>query len=251
MIEPGTSRKKRGAKYEYKHFRGRVKKREKKRMERLWGQGQKSIKDIAKDVKRDPRTVAKHLGVSQIDQLSRLLLKCIFNPRISTPPRYARYPLELNGQDWRLDPITWFYLCTPDLSEDVEYLWEDATPKFMNTIKKTKFWRDYIKLRYEVFQLNKGYEEAVQKLSETDVKLKELWDKITCERQRYERSSRVPRFPEPSWDEWEPCYDRECADSVLTQFLTVMPDVHERLIWMDDMLQQLNDDLATKQLEIY
>ena len=219
------------------------------KMKRLRSGGA-TYKKIGKSLDLDWRTVRKHLGMDPIDQVAHMLRKCLFNPYLSVPPRHVRYPLELYGQDWRLNPITWFQLCTPDLSDDTEPYWEQAYPKFMKYLTRTQFWSHYVKLRYDVFKLHKEYENAVQKLSGSDISLRECWDNLESQRLRHFPLARVPTFPEPNWNDWEPGYDQEYCDKILSRFSSIIPDVHDRLISLDNMLQQLNDDLTIGRIKV-
>ena len=154
-----------------------------------------------------------------------------------------RGPLELNGKDWRLDPITWFNLCTPDFGEDREGFWGGDFVKLKRKMEKTTFWQHYIKLKSEAYRIQSDYEQVAEKLSQSQ---KGAWDRIQRERNRYFLPSRVPIRPEPDWDEWSPVYDSDFCESVVRVFRSVIPDLDDLLIAMEELLQKLNDDLSDK-----
>lgn len=240
MMEAKTPRKKRDTRWDKRgKVRGRVNKRDLKAMIRLQNQGSSDI-SIAKELKWDIRTVRKHLGSVGRRELTEKLCPCLTNPHLELPNRYATYPLELHEQDWRLDPITWFYLCTPDFSEEGMMYWED---KFVKQLKRSSFWNHYQKLKIEVYRLQKDYENSAPTLADED---RNIWQQIQGERNEHFLPSRVPISLEPDWDQWEPYYDREYCDRVIRVFNDNIDDLTDRLCGLEELLQQLNGDLIIK-----
>ncbi len=197
---------------------------------------------IAEKTKWDYRTVKTYLEKVPTD-LKSLLAPCLTDPNLSIRVAYESYPLELYNQDWRLDPITWFYLCTPDLSEDKERFWSKAYAKFKEKMEKSGFWQHYGKLKSAAYRLQSAYKEAAPNLP---TELIAVWESIQKELTLRLMPSRIPQNPEPDWEAWRPVHDPDTCKKVFTAFLKLIPDLYTQLIEMEELLQKLNDDLCRK-----
>lgn len=222
----------------------RVSRRDKQKFGQLWRQGLTEV-EIAEKLKRDPRTVRKHLGLSVKMELKRLLSPCLANPQLNLPNITGRYPLQLKDQDFRLNPILWFHLCTPDFSEECEGFWGDYT-QLERKMEKIRFWQHYVKLKSGVYKLQSDYERACEKLPQSE---RNVWDRIQSEGLSTPLPYRVPSHPEPECDEYESGYDHKFCNSLLQVFRTLIPDLDDRFIALEQLLQQLNDDLDDKHSE--
>lgn len=240
MVEAKSPKKTRDTRWDISYKpTGHVKKRELNTIMRLLDRGWVAV-DIARRLRRDPRTVQKHIDKVMQDQYAAVLSTCLSKPHINVPSNYTPVPLELHGQDWRLNPIIWFHLSAPDLSEDAEVHWERDFPSLVRRLKGQSFWRHYLKLKSDAYALQQEYECAAQALSEED---QVTWENTQHDRNAHFLPSRVPDEPEPAWDEWEPCYDHGYADRVVRVFGHQIKGLTEKMCNLEDGLQRLSDDL--------
>lgn len=149
--------------------------------------------------------------------------------------------MELNGQNWRLDPITWFHLCVPDLREESEAYWRTDFLKFKKILEKIDFWRRDQDLRNKVDDLQKEYEKAADKLP---VSQREVWERIQRERKSSFPPSRTAESPNVDWKDWLHSDDYDSVEEVVKTFSHFIPGLDERLIGLEELLQQLNDNLT-------
>ncbi len=201
-----------------------------------------TYQQIADKTNWDSRTVKTYLEGVPTDPKS-LLSPCLTDPHSSIRVAYESYPLELHNQDWRLDPITWFYLCTPDLSEDKERFWSKAYAKFKEKMEKIGFWQHYVKLTSAAYRLQSAYKEAAPNLP---TELIAVWESIHKELTLRLMPSRIPQNPEPDWEAWRPVHDPNTCRKVFTAFLKLIPDLYLQINEMEELLQKLNDDLSDK-----
>ena len=176
-----------------------------------------------------------------------MLRSCLTDPQLEWVPAIRKEPLIIRGQDWRLDPITWVRLCTPDLTDQDK--WGPLFPSLKAHMKESPFWRHYLELRKTAHDLDKAYEEAARELAKGDDEFSKSWDKIQNEKLLMAKPSRVPDFPEPEWGECRPCYEQEDCSNILRRFAKIIPDVHNRLSALENQLEQLNKDLLSHEVE--
>ena len=170
---------------------GSVNRREQNKYLDLWTSGLNEG-DIAKKFNRDIRTVQKYLGDTIKSEMRTILAPCLTNPHLEQTDTAGRGPLELNQQNWRLDPITWFFLCAPDLSEVGKAYWRIEFKEFRNKMEKITFWQHYQNLRDKVNDLQNKYEKAINKLSAGQ---SEVWERIQRERTSCFPPSRTAENP--------------------------------------------------------
>jgi predicted transcriptional regulator len=239
---------------------GRVRAPERKEIERMARQGM-TITEIADRLGRDPRTIAKELRqgtevnrghllrTRHLDRLFTIadtLRECLYDPVLATPP--ALLPpglLTVYDQDWRLDPILWFYLCVPNLDEECEDYWGPELQMLREHLAENPFWDRWHKFRAAAYGLQNDYVEAIEKADKNEVE--QLPEHARPERISYPVATRLPQATEPLWDEWEPPYDTEECEQAMTILKKHMPDLEERQLELLRMLRDLNEDLQPKE----
>lgn len=174
-----------------------------------------------------------------------LIRSCLEHPILNDLPDY-RDLLEVRGYDWRLDSITWFYLCTPDFGDTAswgkEFVW------LKSHMDKSPFWEHLEQLKRAVNDLRKDYNRIAVKLFHNDQQLKRFWTKIQVEqlrreRDRHDRPSRTAHTPEPSAEDFKPYYDQDYAKIIMQKFNSADGSLVGKQLELEKMLDQLNDDL--------
>lgn len=176
---------------------------------------------------------------------------CLEHPILNDLPDY-RDLLEVRGYDWRLDPITWFHLCTPDFNDTAswgkEFVW------LKSHMDKSPFWEHLEQLKRAVDDLRKDYDKTAVKLFHNNQQFKEFWTKIQVEqlrreRDRHDRPSRTAHTPEPSAEDFKPYYDQDYAKIIMQKFNSADSNLTEKQLELEKMLDQLNDDLLPDEID--
>jgi hypothetical protein len=153
------------------------------------------------------------------------------------------YGMEIDGQDWSLDPIIWDSLSTPDL-EDVH--WSNTESLLLNAhMKKSKFWEDYRQLQEMAETLEKCYEKAADKLAKDDQRFRQTWTTVQLRKKRQleSRPSRTRNNPEVDYSRYKPSCDKKTSDELVKKMVKIVPDIHNQQISLIQQLLKLHDDL--------
>lgn len=223
----------------------------------------------------DPRTIAKYIkqyeedkpqehslrGVRHINELldySDKVRKCLYDPRSYLIPEYitdssfkkldlGRIPLTIERQSYILDPYTWFYLCTPNF---LHGHWGGELEQLKAHIKEgSNFFASYKILNDLANTLQADYEQVSEKLSTKNIDFKEKWTKIQQFHKTHRPPLRVKDHAEleleiyPSFSDWR-------NDLLLVYELeTFIPDIFNRLVTLEQLLEKLNDDFSSYKID--
>jgi hypothetical protein len=148
--------------------------------------------------------------------------------------------------DWRLDPVRWFYLSTPDFSEKKQ--WGEEFPILESHIMKSSFWEHLDQLKQLTVALEKKYDDIVSILLINDESFKLTCEILKSKRTQWEplaifRPSRTPFNPDLELEQLEPYYDKELIEKIMHRFESIVPDIWEPQSKLEEMLNQLYEDL--------
>jgi len=192
--------------------------------------------------------VLKTRHLEEVFQQLELLRFCLTNPKLELEADFRDYPLELFGegwsQDWRLEPVTWFRLCTPDLSD--ENKWGPEFLQLKQHMKDSPFEKHYWQLYQESINLDKAYKETAINLQG---EYKQIWENIQKKMISLYNISRIPAFPEPDWEQCQSCCNRELGDKIVSKFAEFIDSLYEWQGKLEKMLSQLNQDLLPSVIE--
>ncbi len=185
--------------------------------------------------------------------LSKSIRRCIEQPNLDERPDY--HPLmSVRGYDWRLDPVMWFYLCTPDLSKTDSWRTEPVLLKSHienNPVKDSPFWEHLDQLWQKVKSLEHDYDKTAIKLMKEDKEFRKLWKSIQVERMQREKSegykpSRTPLSLTLITD-IKPYYDQGKVDGVMSRF-KVIGHLSSRQFEIEQILGQVYKDLSPNEI---
>ncbi len=187
----------------------------------------------------------EYLRKSHLDNLKKqleVLRSCLTSPQLELGADFRDYPLELFGegwsQDWRLEPVTWFRLCTPDLTDEAK--WGLEYQQLKQHMKDSSFEKHYLQLYQEVINLDKAYKEAATNFQRD---YKKTWEDMQVKMVSPYDISRIPAFSEPDWEEYESCCDRTLGDMMVDKFAESIDGLYQWQGKLENMLDQLNKDL--------
>jgi len=183
-----------------------------------------------------------------LSQVSELC-SCLEHPTLNDLPE--RELLEVRGYDWRLDPMMWFYLCTPSFSR--KDLWGSEFPKLESHMKESPFWEHLEQLKQAVKALEKDYDGIARTLFKDDQRFEEFWKSIQLKRLEREtdwgyKPSRTLHTPEPEPEDLKLYYDQEYAKEVMKRFIDIANDLPLRQFELEKMLDQLYIDLLPDEI---
>lgn len=134
----------------------------------------------------------------------KVLRSCLTSPHLELGADSRPYPLELFGegwsQDWRLEPITWFRLCAPDLIDEWGK-WGTEYQQLRQHMTQSQFENYYRQLYLEVINLDKAYKKVAESFQGD---YKKTWENMRSKMISPFNVSRIPAFPEPDWEEYHP-----------------------------------------------
>lgn len=171
---------------------------------------------------------------------------CLLNP-IEHPLPDKRVLLGVGDEDWRLDPIGWFYRSIPDFSD--QWRWGYSFPLLKQHMKESPFWKHYGDLWSTTLKLEDSYQHAAAKLSVKYEEFREQWAKINAEKEARRQGS----LPKPSLypnvmaeelEQFKPSYSVDYCDGVMNKLGEFIPDLMYRQLALEDGLEQLNKDLV-------
>jgi len=181
-----------------------------------------------------------------IKEEAKRLRACVRNPRLHMLPD-KRELLEVDNQDWRLDPVMWFYLCTPDFSNS-KRRWGDSFSLLRQHTRGSSFWKDYGDLWKAARKLEEDYQIAAIQLGKDFDEYRELWNQISVEKLGRKRGSlfRPSKYPDAPLEEYEdfiPSYDTYYCDQVLSRFSKIIEGLVMQLLELEQKLEQLYSNL--------
>jgi hypothetical protein len=241
-----------------------VKPSEVKRMQTLYEKGM-GVEKIAEVLDRDDRTVRKYLRIGDVetenqrqirnihidtlkDQITSLR-RCLEHPGIE----YAvdRGPLMFRGRDWRIDPVRWFCLSTPDIESDD---WKPYLEQLRSHTPEWPFWNHLEELKKNTNSLAKEIFEAGDEISRRNLAFKSLWDNVVKERtyliygSQY-RPSRTNLHPEPELVDMEQTLENDMIELVIGEIESYLSEpLWEKQGALEEMLDQLTADFLDPRL---
>jgi len=195
------------------------------------------------------KEIQKRRHLENVLMQVELLRFCLEHPTLNDLPE--RELLEVRGYDWRLDPMMWFYLCTPSFSR--KDLWGPRFPMLESHMKESPFWEHLEQLRQAVKALEQDYDRIALNLFKNDQRFKKFWESVQFERLKREsdwgyKSSRTLHTPEPEPEDLKPYYDQEYAKEVMKRFIGIVSDLPLRQFELEKMLDQLHIDLLPDEI---
>jgi hypothetical protein len=178
-----------------------------------------------------------------------LLMQAVELRKYLTEPDLFELPddrelLTISGKDWRLDPIMWFHLCTPDLKN--KDAWGATFRMLLEHLEGSQFLKDYASLRQAVGRLEQDYNRAAIQL---DAEARASWLDIQTEKAMREKTSvplplRHPGASDASMDR-SPPYEPCLCKKMIREFSKVMkePPLWMRLRDLEKQLKKLSLDL--------
>lgn len=113
---------------------------------------------------------------------------------------------------------------------------------------ESPFFRHYHELHQTAEDLEQQYRRAAEQIAKDDDDFCQFWDKLQKEKASMIMPSRIPEYPEPDWDEYQPCYTEEYCDEVFRKLSRIIPDVRNWHIDLENRLDQLNRDLLPDEI---
>jgi hypothetical protein len=197
-------------------------------------------------------SIGKHLN--DLIELASSIRHCIVPPNLDEEPDY-HHLMNVMGYDWRLDPVMWFYLCTPDLNKVNSWPTEPALLKShieSNPSKKSPFWEHMEELWQKVKALESVYDKRAVDLMKEDKNFKEYWESIQFERVKREdvggyKPSRTPLSLSLIIDV-KPYYDESKVDEVIREFEKIKDFLEGDQFELEQILNQLYKDLNPNEI---
>ncbi|MFO8102218.1 MAG: helix-turn-helix transcriptional regulator [Dehalococcoidia bacterium] len=214
------------------------------------------------DVRRDLKLAyeveeARREGMSKADLRRRhleriydqvgILRSCLLDPQFETIPYSARPPLDVMGQDWRLDPTTWLKLCTPDFSDP--NLWGSDFPSMRQHMGNSPFFANLKALAYSVRDLEQKYADLSATIAAREDAFGSSWQAFQDRKIWRPEPSRTPASPRLEDLDYEPYYGAGYCQNVLAAFYELDPDLPSYQCNLEEQLQQLNNDLLPDTIE--
>ncbi len=189
-------------------------------------------------------------NILALGKIASQVRNCLHKPSKQLHPDFHKF-LYVGGQDWRLDPKMWFFLCTPSFKR-WRNNWSELFPSFRYLTRKGFFWKNYGKLWKSVLELERQYQIAVIRLGQDFDEFRDIWMKLSVEKLMRE-TGELPRpycYPDstPEDMEWfEPGYDCEYSEEVLKRFYTVMGvELEIRYFELEELLAKLNRNMEPR-----
>jgi hypothetical protein len=177
-----------------------------------------------KEISLEERKILRQEHLQRLKQYPDVIRKCLEHPTLTYLP--DRGLLTFRGYDWRLDPVKWFYLSTPDFSSED---WGPELTMFRSHSSESNFWVHLEQLKEATNELLNEYDSAAPILSRNNQTFDNFWSTIKPKRTCWEddywsgRPSRTPSYPEPNMNEITPYYKGE-IDSIIHEFDVITVD---------------------------
>lgn len=189
----------------------------------------------------------RELHVRRLIDLAEAVRRCLYNPRLELLPYIGPWPhLEVNGEDWTLEPDMWLALVTPDFEDPG--LWGELFPAFREHTRASPFWGHLDELKGAVEEVEDLHAKAATRLGEQDPAFRAAWEKFEAEREWQTLPSRTLHSPEVPPD-LKPLRGAGFTVRALDGFERLGFKVragHRRLV---QLLQKLNEDMMPDRIE--
>jgi hypothetical protein len=190
------------------------------------------------------------LHIEELKKLANTFSLCIKDTREYELPD-NRLLLEVDGIDWRLDPMMWFYLCTPDFEPMGK--WGDLFPNLKEHLGQNPFWEHYEVLKNKADQLDSWFRLEVGKLGPEFHSRKDIWDELEkAKRDRRLNLTWYPSvFPNARPDEragFEPGYDSTYADALLDLLGGNGLNPEIQMFELETLLVEMKQDLSVERM---
>jgi hypothetical protein len=161
--------------------------------------------------------------------------------------------LIFRDNDWRIDPVQWFYLSTPDLeSQD----WQPILQQLKLHTPDWKFWKHWEHLKTKVIQESEKIQKACNEISKTNDEFMRVWQDIRLmlsinnyELGKWFRPSRTCLKPEPDTDFLEQLADDDTIEYIINEIEKAVPEpLWEDFIQLEMDLEKIKKDLAEPML---
>jgi hypothetical protein len=196
---------------------------------------------------------ARKNHLDNMNKQADILRSCLEDNKLYLQSGYTlRKPLEINGNDWRLDPVTWVRLCTPDFSD--ESLWGREFPLLKAHTKGSPFWKHLSELHQKAVNLEQDYEKAAQKLVTEDDRFAAIWEVFRKRKLELlpHRPSRNPiALDDDDLSQYEPSCKPDLCEQIIDRLSKVDNKINslDRPIELEVLLDQLNIDMVSTNIQ--
>ena len=195
------------------------------------------------------KRILKERHTDDLLDLAVKIRSCIERPNLDEEADYHQL-LNVRGYDWRLDPVMWFYLCTPDVSKTDYWGTDPALLKShieSNPLKKSLFWDHMDQLWQKVKTLDHEYDKMAIEIMADDSEFKKYWESIQLEKVKREeegvyKPSRTP-LSVTLVNDIRPYYDESKVDEVIDKFAKTDFTLSVHQYELEEILNQLYKDL--------
>ncbi len=162
-------------------------------------------------------------------------------------------PLQLYGHDWRLDPIRWFYLVVPNISD--ERYWDSRFHSELKShISNSTFCDQYQKLQQKVEEVNSIYGPLADELVSKNPEFGSFWNQFKESTPPASYSSNCIPNAENNADTiqeeaYMPWYDRTVCFKIMKEFYEKKSDLKSMLIELEQLLAQTRQVLIPSRIE--
>jgi hypothetical protein len=187
----------------------------------------------------------RHIAI--LKNFSEEIRACLYNPSD------IGNLLAIDSKSYVFDPITWFYLCTPNF--DDELYWGKLLAQLRQHIDVTQnidgspFFEHYEKLKIDIDKLQLDYKRKAKVLSSENREFKLLWRKIQQSRKTKPTPSRVQHYTKMDVNYYSSFSEIKDDLLLLAELKEYIPDVNNRLDNINKQLKQLNDDFSPEQID--
>ncbi len=180
-----------------------------------------------------------------------LVLECMENAELKRGAREFGIddyePLQIGSNDWRLDPVNWCDLVSPDFTP--EKAWGDAFDLFKQHTKESRFWFHLEELHKNAKYLWEKYDSFAGKFSTADTQLNEKWELIKKTREYTLLNSRNPLTPTLEYQNANPYYSNYDCEQIMKRFYIIDPDLIKMQQGLQFLSEQLWDDLQPQNID--
>jgi len=166
------------------------------------------------------------------------LLSCLYNIHTEIATETEWVPLQYEGLDYRLEPVTWFRICTPDLMD--ECCWSPHYDDMKHYLLENGFLNHYWELKKKADTLQSLYDF---KIADLPLIYRMIYRNIRNRTERRFGPSRIPAEPKPDFKRYAPVCGHWLSGKIIIAFQNRIPELTDMLYDLEWRLQKLNDDL--------